>query len=65
MDNPLQKQTKKYKEAYKPEKKNRVHITVDEDLAEIIREMKKDAFTDKAIRGYAKAFLGMESTSPL
>jgi len=38
----------------------RIQITVDEDLAEIIREMKKDAFTDKAIRGYAKAFLGKE-----
>jgi len=58
---PLQRQTKKYKEAYQPEKKKaRVQITVDEDLAEIIREMKKDAFTDKAIRGYAKAFLGKE-----
>jgi len=56
---PLKKQTKKYKDKYQPEKKNRVQITVDEDLAQIIKEMKKDAFTDKAIRGYAKAFLGM------
>jgi len=61
MANPLQRQTKKYKEAYHPEKKKgRVQITVDEDLAEIIREMKKDPFTDRAIRGYAKAFLGKE-----
>jgi len=60
-NNPLKHQTKKYKEAYQPEKKKaRVQITVDEDLAEIIKEMKKDAFTDKAIRGYAKAFLGKE-----
>lgn len=61
MASPLKNQTKKYKEAYQPEKKKgRVQITVDEDLAQIIKEMKRDAFTDKAIRGYAKAFLGME-----
>lgn len=59
-NNPLQKQTKKFKEAYQPEKRKRIQITVDEDLAEIIREMKKDPFTDRAIRGYAKAFLGKE-----
>ena len=60
MDNPLQQQTKKYKEAYRPKKKNAtVHIRVDEDLAEIIQAMKKDPVTDKAIRGYAKAFLGL------
>lgn len=59
--NPLQIQTKKYKREYQPEKKKaRVQITVDEELADIIRAMKKDGFTDKAIRGYAKAFLGME-----
>ncbi len=61
MVNNLQNQTKKYKEAYQPsEKKKRVKITVDTELAEIIREMKKDPFTDKAIRGYAKAFLGLK-----
>jgi len=61
MDNSLQKQTKKYKEAYQPsEKKKRIQITVDAELAEIVREMKKDPFTDKAIRGYAKAFLGLK-----
>jgi len=38
----------------------RIQITVDEDLAEIIKELKKDPGTDKAIRGYAKAFLGKE-----
>lgn len=60
MASPLQRQTKKYKDAYQPEKRKRIQITVDEDLADIIRAMKKDAFTDKAIRGYAKAFLGKE-----
>lgn len=61
MGNPLQKQTKKYDDAYQPEKKKaRVQITVDEDLAEIIRAMKKDPLTDRAIRGYAKAFLGRD-----
>lgn len=59
--NPLQNQTKKYENAYQPEKKKaRVQITVDEDLAEIIRAMKKDPLTDRAIRGYAKAFLGRD-----
>ena len=58
---PLQNQTKKYKDKYQPEKKKaRVQITVDSELSEIIRAMKKDPFTDKAIRGYAKAFMGME-----
>lgn len=61
MASPLQIQTKKYKREYQLGKKPvRVQITVDEDLADIIRAMKKDAFTDKAIRGYAKAFLGKE-----
>jgi len=61
MVNPLQKQTKKYKAAYEPKRrKSAVHITVDEELAGIIKEMKKDPDTDKAIRGYAKAFLGMQ-----
>lgn len=60
-ESSLQNQTKKYKREYQPEqKKGRVQITVDEDLANIIRAMKRDAFTDKAIRGYAKAFLGLE-----
>ncbi len=60
MANNLQNQTKNYKEAYQPEKKKRIQITVDAELADIVREMKKDPFTDKAIRGYAKAFLGLK-----
>lgn len=60
MEDPLQIQTKKYKETYQPKKKNAtVPIRVDEELAEIIRAMKKDEFTNRAIRGYAKAFLGL------
>lgn len=59
--NPLEIQTKKYRQEYQPKKKKaRVQITVDEDLAEIIRAMKKDPLTDRAIRGYAKAFLGKD-----
>ncbi len=60
VNNPLQNQTKKYNEAYQPKKNATIHIRVDEELAEIIKEMKKDPFTDKAIRGYAKAFLGLK-----
>lgn len=61
MENQLNKQTRKYKDIYQPKRrKSAVHITVDEELAEIIKEMKKDPDTDKAIRGYAKAFLGMK-----
>ena len=61
MANHLQTQTKKYENSYQPEKKKaRIQITVDEDLADIIREMKKDPLTDRAIRGYAKAFLGRD-----
>ncbi len=56
-----QESWKKYKDAYQPEKKKaKVQITVDEELADIIRVMKKDPLTDRAIRGYAKAFLGKE-----
>jgi hypothetical protein len=59
--NPVQTQTKKYKNEYQPkEKKSWVSINVDDELAEIIRSMKKDPGTDKAIRGYAKAYLGMD-----
>lgn len=59
--NPLQKQTKNYKDTYQPEKKHRadVHINVDAEMAQIVREMKKDPTVDKAIRGYARAFLGL------
>jgi hypothetical protein len=57
----VQTQTKKYKNEYQPkEKKSWVSINVDDELAEIIRAMKKDPGTDKAIRGYAKAYLGMD-----
>ncbi len=42
-----------------PEKRKvQVHTNVDAELADIIREMKKDPLTDSAIRGYARAFLG-------
>jgi len=58
--NPL-KQTRKYKESYQPKpKKEWVSINVDPELATIIRAMKTDAGTDKAIRAYAKAFLGLD-----
>lgn len=57
----LQSKTKKYKQAYQPERKKvQVHINVDTELADIIREMKKDPLTDSAIRGYARAFLGWD-----
>jgi hypothetical protein len=60
MENQLQSQKKKYKTKYQPgEKKARSSITVDDELAQIIRAMKKDPGTDKAIRGYAKAYLGL------
>lgn len=59
MNSPLQKQTKKYKEAYKPEEvRVRIRITVDEELASIVKQMKADSCVNKAIRAYAKAFLG-------
>ncbi len=35
-----------------------VNIEVDPELARIIEEMKKDAMTNKAIRNYARAFIG-------
>jgi hypothetical protein len=62
IETPLQSQTKKYKEAYQSleKRKVQVHINVDSELADIIREMKKDSFTDRAIRGYARAFLGWD-----
>lgn len=37
-----------------------VTIDVDPELARIIEEMRKDAMTDKAIRNYARAFIGYE-----
>lgn len=37
-----------------------VNVEVDRELARIIEEMRKDAMTDKAIRNYAKAFIGYE-----
>ena len=33
-------------------------VEVDPELARIIEEMRKDAMTDKAIRNYARAFIG-------
>jgi hypothetical protein len=61
MPSPLQNQTKKYKQEYKPGAKHaNVHINVDAELADIIRELKKDQITDRAIRGYARAFLGWD-----
>ena len=38
-----------------------VTIDVDPELAHIIAEMRKDTMTDKAIRNYAKAFIGYEN----
>lgn len=35
-------------------------VEVDPELAHIIEEMRKDAMTDKAIRNYARAFIGYE-----
>lgn len=57
--NHLQSQTNKYKEGYEVRDKKKVQITVDVELAEIIRKMRKDKVTDRAIRGYARAFLGL------
>lgn len=37
-----------------------VTVDVDAELAHIIAEMGKDAMTDRAIRNYAKAFIGYE-----
>jgi len=37
-----------------------VTVDVDPELAHIIEEMKKDSMTNKAIRNYAKAFIGYE-----
>lgn len=37
-----------------------VNVEVDAELARIIEEMKKDSMTNKAIRNYAKAFIGYE-----
>ena len=35
-----------------------VTVDVDPELAHIIEEMRKDPMTDKAIRNYARAFIG-------
>jgi len=35
-----------------------VTVDVDPELARIIEAMRKDAITDKAIRNYARAFIG-------
>jgi len=35
-------------------------VEVDPELAHIIEAMRKNAMTDKAIRNYAKAFIGYE-----
>jgi hypothetical protein len=35
-----------------------VTVDVDPELANIIEEMRKDPMTDKAIRNYARAFIG-------
>ena len=37
-----------------------VNVEVDPELARIIEAMRKDAMTDKAIRNYARAFIGYE-----
>lgn len=35
-----------------------VKVDVDPEIAHIIREMKRDDMTDRAIRNYARAFIG-------
>ena len=35
-----------------------VRVEVDPELAYIIEEMRRDQMTDRAIRNYARAFLG-------
>lgn len=37
----------------------RVRITVDSELAEIIRRMREDDMSNRAIRRYARKFLGL------
>ena len=37
-----------------------VTVDVDPELARIIEEMRKDNMTDRAIRNYARAFIGYE-----
>ena len=37
-----------------------VTIDVDPELARIIKEMREDDMTDRAIRNYARAFIGYE-----
>lgn len=37
----------------------RIRITVDPELAEIIRHMQEDDMTNRAIRRYARKFLGL------
>lgn len=37
----------------------RIRITVDPELAEIIRQMREDDMSNRAIRRYARKFLGL------
>lgn len=39
-----------------------VYVKVDPELAYIIEEMKKDPTVNKAIRRYARAFIGYDDT---